>query len=114
MGAFTPGDILVVDFPGVTGIKRRPAVVLSSNLYHSSRPDMIVGLITSRTAGALSPTDHELQDWDQAGLRVPSSFRSFIVTLPPAPQQAVIGRLSERDWQAVRACVKKAFVSLDS
>jgi mRNA interferase MazF len=30
------GDVIVVDFPGVTGIKRRPAVVLSSELYHTS------------------------------------------------------------------------------
>lgn len=24
-----PGDIVTVDFPGVTGIKRRPALILS-------------------------------------------------------------------------------------
>jgi mRNA-degrading endonuclease toxin of MazEF toxin-antitoxin module len=29
-----PGDVVVVDFPGVTGIKRRPAVVVSSDVYH--------------------------------------------------------------------------------
>ncbi len=37
------------------------------------------GLITSQTA-----TDYVLQDWSQAGLRVPSVFRSFFATLPPA------------------------------
>jgi len=42
-----PGDIVTVDFPGVTGVKRRPAVVLSSTEYHSIRPDVIIGLITS-------------------------------------------------------------------
>ena len=30
-----PGDVVVVDFPGVMGLKRRPAVVLSSDVYHS-------------------------------------------------------------------------------
>lgn len=25
---FNPGDVITVDFPGVTGVKRRPAVVL--------------------------------------------------------------------------------------
>jgi mRNA interferase MazF len=39
---FEPGDIVTVDFPGVTGIKRRPAVVLSSAAYHVTRPDTIV------------------------------------------------------------------------
>ena len=28
---FSTGDVVTVDFPGVTGIKRRPAVVLSSD-----------------------------------------------------------------------------------
>ena len=44
---FNPGDVVTVDFPGVTGVKRRPAVVLSSATYHANRPDVIVGLITT-------------------------------------------------------------------
>jgi mRNA interferase MazF len=30
------GDIVVIDFPGVQGIKRRPAIVISTSLYHLS------------------------------------------------------------------------------
>jgi len=41
------GDIVVTDFPGATGTKRRPAVVLSSDRYHETRPDSIIGVITS-------------------------------------------------------------------
>ncbi|KAB8317597.1 type II toxin-antitoxin system PemK/MazF family toxin [Tolypothrix campylonemoides VB511288] len=110
---FNPGDVVVVDFPGVSGIKRRPAVVLSSEVYHTSRPDIIVGLITSQTAAALGPTDYALQDWATAGLRVASAFRSFLVTLPPSANPVRIGCLSESDWQAVRVCVKTAFAQLD-
>ena len=40
--------MVTVDFPGVTGIKRRPAVVLSSAIYHANRPDVIIGLITTQ------------------------------------------------------------------
>jgi mRNA interferase MazF len=109
---FNPGDIVAVNFPGVTGIKRRPAVVLSSAVYHASRPDVVVGLITSQTA-ALGPTDYLLQDWAQAGLRVPSAFRSFFVTLPPSTNPVLVGHLSDRDWQGVRACVKAALAPLD-
>ena len=57
---FNPGDVVTVDFPGVTGVKRRPAVVLSSAVYHASRPDVVVGLITSQTTTALGPTDYVL------------------------------------------------------
>ena len=110
---FNPGDIVVVDFPGITGIKRRPAVVLSSDVYHSSRPDVIVGLITSHIAVTLGPTDYALQDWAAAGLRIASSFRGFFATLPLSAHHEVVGHLSECDWKAVRACVKAAFAPLD-
>ena len=87
---FDAGDLIVVNFPGVTGVKRRPAVVLSSATYHSARPDIIVGLITSQ-AVALGPTDYALRDWTAAGLRVPSVFRSFLVTLPPDAHRPPVG-----------------------
>ncbi len=109
--SFNPGDVVTVDFSGVTGIKRRPALVISSAAYHASRPDTIVGLITTRTTG-LGPTDYELKDWAAAGLRVESVFRSFIVTLPPSANLVSIGRLSERDWLGVRKCLKIALADL--
>ena len=90
-----------------------PAVVLSSVKYHEIRPDTIVGIITTRTKG-LGETDYELQDWQKAGLRVASVFRSFIVTLPPSANLVFIGHLSERDWKAVCACVKTALAELDN
>ncbi|MGB3202999.1 MAG: type II toxin-antitoxin system PemK/MazF family toxin [Nodosilinea sp.] len=107
-----PGDVLTVDFPGVTGIKRRPAVVLSSNEYHDLRPDVIIGLITSQ-AKRLGTTDYVLQDWQAAGLRVPSIFRSFIVTLPRSPNLVVVGHVSAQDWQGITACVKVALAVTD-
>jgi mRNA interferase MazF len=36
-----PGDVVTVDFLGATGPKRRPAVVVSSALYHQHRPDLV-------------------------------------------------------------------------
>lgn len=110
--SFNPGDVVTVDFPGVTGIKRRPAVVLSSKTYHLNRPDVVVGLITSQTK-SLGVTDYTLQDWQAAGLRTASVFRSFIVTLSRSANLVVIGQLSERDWKGVRACVKVALAGLD-
>lgn len=106
------GDIITVDFPGAKGVKRRPAPVLSSAEYHSIRPDVVIGLITSQTKG-LGITDHVLQDWRTAGLRVPSVFRSFIVTLPRSADLVVIGRLSARDWQGIVACVKVALAEMN-
>jgi mRNA interferase MazF len=102
------GEVVVVDFPGATGIKRRPAVVLSSDLYHSSRPDVILGLITSQVTGSMGPTDYALVDWAAAGLRLPSLFRTFVVTLPRTAVHQVAGHLSDQDWQAVQTRLKTA------
>ncbi len=97
------GDLVVVDFPGATGIKRRPAVVLSNADYHNARPDVILGVITSNTAQAITAFDHVLLDWQAAGLRMPSAFRTYIGMATPRMVH-IIGRLSERDWQAVQRC----------
>jgi len=79
-----PGDVVVVDFPGVVETKRRPAVVISTDEYHKHRPDVIVGMFTTRRAKATAPTDYLLQDWTTSGLHYPCVFRSFLVTLPVA------------------------------
>jgi mRNA interferase MazF len=97
----TPGDVVVVDFPGVTGIKRRPAVVVSTDRYHAARPDVVLGALTSNTARANAPTDYILKDWAAAGLTRESAFRSFFVTVP-AGEAVSVGRLSDQDWAAVQ------------
>lgn len=43
-----PGDVVWIVFPGVVQTKSRPAVILSSATYHTTRPDVIVGLVTSQ------------------------------------------------------------------
>lgn len=50
MSLFSPGDIVAVNFPGVTGVKRRPAVVLSEELVierDDGLPNETVGKVDS-------------------------------------------------------------------
>jgi mRNA interferase MazF len=74
-----PGDVVILNFPGAIGVKRRPAVVLSTDIYHTHRPDVIVGLLTTNIEAATAPTDYVLKDWEAAGLHFPSAFRSYIL-----------------------------------
>ena len=104
------GEIILVEFPGVVATKRRPAVVLSSVEYHKTRPDLIVGLVTSQTGKATGPTDHLIVDWQAAGLNAPSTFRAFLATLPKNSIVSTIGRLSTADWQAVQGCLSRSMV----
>lgn len=92
---------MTVDFTGSMGIKRRPAVVVSSTLYHATRPDIVLAVLTTQTHNATSPTDFVLQDWSAAGLRQPSAFRAYF-GMRTHSQIRVIGHLTERDWNAVQ------------
>ena len=58
-----PGGVVTVDFPGAQGIKRRPVVVVSSDAYHASRPDVILAVLTTNIAASTTPPDYVLQDW---------------------------------------------------
>ena len=108
MATLKPGDVVVADFPGVTGIKRRPAVVVSTYSYHNHRPDAILGAVTTNLSAATAPTDYILTDWAVEGLRHSSAFRAFLITLPQKDILAVIGHLSNTDWTAVRKCLRRA------
>lgn len=104
----TPGDVVLVPFVGVDGVKRRPAVVVSSDNYHSCRPDVIIALLTSQIAKATRPTDYVLRDWIAAGLKLPSAFRSFLRTEAVKDVLGQIGVLSAHDWAEVQARLRLA------
>jgi len=105
------GDVVTIDFPGVEGVKRRPAIVVSSAIYHQHRADVIVGVVTSQIEKATAPTDYAMKDWVGAGLHRPSAFRTFLATLP-ATAATAIGHCSERDWLGIVACLEKAIAGL--
>jgi mRNA interferase MazF len=102
-----PGDVVTTAFVGATGIKRRPAVIVSTPLYHSHRPDVVLATLTTQIQSAVTPTDYVLLDWAAAGLRAPSAFRAYFGMAEAANVRAV-GRLSDRDWQAVQERLRRA------
>ena len=97
-----PGDVVWADFPGAKETKQRPCVVVSSELYQGTRPDVLLAVVTSNIASATAPTDFVLFDWREAGLSEPSAVRIYI---SPRWQHQVtrIGHLSDADWSEVQA-----------
>jgi mRNA interferase MazF len=102
-----PGDVVVADFAGAMGVKRRPAIVVSTDLYHAYHPDVVLAALTTQIVAATTPTDYVLQDWSAAGLHSPSAFRAYVGT-NTASSVKVIGHLSDRDWQEVQSRLKLA------
>ncbi len=93
---------------GAHETKVRPAVVISSATYLAERPDVLVGILTTKLPRALSTTDYILLDWQSAGLRAESCFRAYVLTAHRS-ELNIIGHLGARDWDSVRACVRAAF-----
>ena len=110
---FLAGDIILIDFPGVLGIRHGPAVVLSPPAYRPGGPELIVGLISSQTSSATDPADYLLQDWAVAGLPCPSVFRPILATIPPEANPTLVGRLTDADWNALRVRLRRASAFLD-
>jgi len=103
-----PGDVVIGVLVGAQETKVRPAVVIASATYLAERPDAVVGILTTKMPRTPGTTDHVLQDWRSAGLRAESCFRAYVLTAHRS-ELSVIGHLSVRDWNAVRACVRAAF-----
>ena len=103
-----PGDVVVGVLPGAVETKVRPAIVIASDTYLRERPDVLVGVLTTRTPAHPASTDYPLLDWQSAGLRSESCFRAYIITIHRS-ELTVIGHLSETDWRNVQTCVRRAF-----
>jgi mRNA interferase MazF len=103
-----PGDVVVGILVGAQETKVRPAVVIASAAYLAERPDVLVGILTTKLPKAPGTTDYILLDWRSAGLRAESCFRTYVLTAHRS-ELTVVGHLSARDWEAVRARVCAAF-----
>jgi mRNA interferase MazF len=91
------GDVLLarLPFPDGRGAKARPILVV----YEHGDADMLVApIISHRVRGE---SDTELQDWQAAGLRLPSTARmDKLGTLSRTIIIKEMGRLSEGDRNA--------------
>lgn len=92
---------------GAHETKVRPAVVASAT-YLSERPDAVVGILTTKSPKPPGATDYILLDWGFSGLRAQSCCRAYVLTVRRS-ELTVIGRLSDRDWEAIKRCVRAAF-----
>lgn len=103
-----PGDVVVGVLAGAQQTKVRPAVVIASSTYLVERPDVLVGILTTKLPNVTTSSDCVLMDWQSAGLRAQSCFRAYVLTAHRS-ELSVIGHLSDRDWSQVMGCVRAAF-----
>ena len=103
---FQRSDVVLVPFPfsDLSTTKVRPAVVVSSALYHATEPDLLLAALTSK----VGPFDYLLSDWRAAGLRCPSALKPVLFTLDPARVIYRIGALTSADLAQVDQRLRRA------
>jgi mRNA interferase MazF len=99
------GDLVLVPFPFTdqTGIKKRPGIVVSSDVYQTQRPDVVLMAVTSqllRPAGAVGEV--LITEWQKAGLPKPSLIKPVLTTIEKRLILRKIGELQEPDRASLR------------
>jgi len=99
MTVYKRGDVVLVPFPfsDQTTTKKRPAVVVSSDVYNNTSLDIIIMAITSQTEKTFAIGECLIKDWRNAGLLKPSSIKPVISTIEQALVLRKLGELSSDD-----------------
>ena len=108
--ALRKGDVVLIPFPytDLSATKTRPAVVVSSDLYHSVRSELLLAYLSSRLSNADAELDYVLQDWEEAGLLKPTFMRPKIAAIEPSLIVYRVGALSDRDLLEVNRRLRLA------
>ncbi|HVN84544.1 MAG TPA: type II toxin-antitoxin system PemK/MazF family toxin [Candidatus Binatia bacterium] len=107
------GDVIVVNVPysNHSGLKPRPALVVSPAAFHRRLPDVIVCPISSqpRYHRHPGPGDHPLGAWQGVGLRYPSTVRvSKLLAVDKQIIKRVLGTVPPADLAGVDAALRSA------
>ena len=102
-------DVVLVDvvFSDASGVKKRPALVISSEEYHKTRQEVIIAAITSNVKRVLCG-DTAIEGWEEAGLIAPSLVTGIIQTVKAGMISRKLGILGEKDFQKAQRNLQKA------
>ncbi len=106
---YKQGDVVLVKviFSERTDVKKRPALIISDEYYHSNRQEVIISAITSNVERIL-PGDTRIKEWEKAGLKFPSLATGIIQTLKIIIIERKLGKISSSDFQGFRDNLKKS------
>jgi len=91
-------------FTDIAAAKKRPALVLSKRTFNAASGHTVMAMITKR-ANNPWPQDYEVQQWAQAGLKLPSWIRIKIFTIENSLIVDRLGALQTVDIAGIRTIV---------
>jgi mRNA-degrading endonuclease toxin of MazEF toxin-antitoxin module len=104
--------VVNVPFSNHSGIKPRPALVISAEAFHRNLPDVVVCPISSQPRYHRRPGtgDCPLSEWRRVGLRHPSTVRiSKVLAVDKQIVKKSLGVLSAEDLVRVDTELRRAF-----
>lgn len=106
--AFRRGDVVLIPFPytDLSAVKTRPAVVVSGDIYHAARTEMLLAYVSSQMSQVNPTIDHVLADWAAAGLLKLSFVRPKVAAVEPSLVAYRVGALSVRDLSGADRCLR--------
>lgn len=98
------GDVILVPFPftNQTTSKKRPAVVVNSDIYQSQYADLIIMAITSQNKLMSGVGEVIVTEWSNAGLVKPSVIKPVIATIEKGLIIRKLGKLENGDRQVLK------------
>lgn len=106
---FKFGDVVLVPFPftSQTTSKQRPAVIVSTDAYNASRPDIVLMAITSQLRPVPSFGETLIQGWQAAKLLKPSIIKPIFATFEQALVIKQLGTLHAKDQAALKRTISQ-------
>ena len=101
------GDVVLVPFAFTdqSGLKKRPAVIVSGSAYNASRRDLVIMAITSQVRQPLGYAEALVADWQAAGLIKPSVLKPVFTTIEQGLVVRTMGKLAAGDLRALREVI---------
>jgi mRNA-degrading endonuclease toxin of MazEF toxin-antitoxin module len=113
MTIYKRGHVVVVNVPysNHSGVKPRPALVISAEAFHRELPDLIVCPISSQPRYYRRPGlgDYPIREWRAVGFRYPSTVRiSKLLAVDKQTIKTNLGFLSAQDLARAEAGLREA------
>lgn len=107
------GSLIVVEIPfsDLSGVKRRPAIILSQPAFHQRLPDVLACPVSSQPHyfEHPGPGDIPLTSWRSLGLHHPSTARtSKLLAVDKKIVKRTLSQLSSADLLKVQTILKDA------
>ncbi|HHT9112599.1 MAG: type II toxin-antitoxin system PemK/MazF family toxin [Planctomycetes bacterium] len=109
MTIYNRGDVVLVPFPfsNQTIMKKRPVVIISSDVYNNTSSDIVIMAITGKTGKTFTIGECLIEDWKIAGLLKPSSIKPAISTIEQSLVLKKLGKLSHKDLILMENALKE-------